>query len=80
MDDNINFMNNMAEEELGQLHAIHVHLNAIADVRRQIKSGPGLSHCVECGDEIPAARQLVIPGVETCVYCQSELENSRSLA
>jgi phage/conjugal plasmid C-4 type zinc finger TraR family protein len=80
MDDNINFMNNMAEEELGQLHAIHVHLNAIADVRRQIKSGPSLSHCTECGDEIPEARRTAIAGVDTCVYCQSQRENAGSLS
>ena len=31
-------------------------------------------NCIECGLEIPSARQIAIPGVETCVGCQSVAE------
>lgn len=72
-----NFMNNIAEEEFGQLHAIHLHMNAVADVRRQLAAQaaqPSLSHCEECGDDIPVARQQLIPGVRLCVYCKQAQE------
>ena len=52
--------NNEEESEMGQLHAIHLHLNAVADVRRALykqASMPSLTHCEECGDEIPTVRQ-----------------------
>lgn len=30
-----------------------------------------LTHCLECGDEIPQARREAIPGCELCVDCKS---------
>ena len=72
-----NFMNNIAEEEFGQLHSIHLHMNAVADVRRQVAAQalqPSLSHCEECGDDIPTERQRLIPGVRLCVYCKQSQE------
>jgi RNA polymerase-binding transcription factor DksA len=32
--------------------------------------GPGLTHCAECGAEIPQARRDALPGVRMCVSCQ----------
>jgi len=69
--------NNEEESEMGQLHAIHLHMNAVADVRRQLEAQalqPSLSHCEECGDDIPAQRQRLIPGVRLCVYCKQAQE------
>jgi phage/conjugal plasmid C-4 type zinc finger TraR family protein len=34
------------------------------------QGGPGLSHCAECGAEIPQARRDAIPGVRLCLTCQ----------
>lgn len=73
-----NFMNNIAEEEFGQLHAIHLNLNAVADVRKQLAeqaARPSLCHCADCGDDIPQKRQQLIPGVRLCFYCQQLKEN-----
>jgi phage/conjugal plasmid C-4 type zinc finger TraR family protein len=67
---------NLEEAEMGQLHAIHNNMNAIAAIRERIGTGPGLSHCEECGDEIPEARRAAIGGVKLCVYCQEYLERS----
>lgn len=70
---------NIAEEEMGQLHAIHNNMNAVANVRRKLEKEalePSLTHCEECGDEIPKARQLAIPGVKMCVFCK-ELSERR---
>jgi phage/conjugal plasmid C-4 type zinc finger TraR family protein len=72
-----NFMSNMAEEEFGQLHAIHNNMNAIANVRRQLEkqaAQPSLEECEECGDEIPLARRKAIPGVRLCVFCKEKQE------
>lgn len=33
--------------------------------------------CVDCGEEIPAARRERLPGVTTCVPCQTRREGRR---
>jgi phage/conjugal plasmid C-4 type zinc finger TraR family protein len=65
---------NLEEAEMGQLHAIHNNMNAIAAVRAKIGVGPGLTHCAECGDRIPKARRLAVAGVQMCVDCQEYAE------
>lgn len=70
---------NEEEAEMGQLHAIHLNMNAVADVQRALAKqvrGPSLSHCEECGEEIPEARQRLMPGVRMCVWCK-EIEERR---
>jgi len=72
-----NFMSNMAEEEMGQLHAIHNNMNAVAAVRRQLEkqaTEPSAEECEECGDEIPEARRLAVPGCKLCVFCKEKQE------
>jgi phage/conjugal plasmid C-4 type zinc finger TraR family protein len=69
--------NNEEEAEMGQLHAIHNNMNAIANVRRQLAKQalePSAEECEECGDEIPEARRLAIPGVKLCVFCKEKQE------
>ena len=69
--------NNEEEAEMGQLHAIHNNMNAIANVRRELEkqaSQPSLTHCEECGDEIPEKRRTLIRGVRLCVFCQEQHE------
>ncbi|EMR0604707.1 hypothetical protein B9Y76_15325 [Stenotrophomonas maltophilia] len=44
--------------------------DAIARARRQLREGPGLEHCEECGAPIPLARRQAVPGVRLCVACQ----------
>jgi phage/conjugal plasmid C-4 type zinc finger TraR family protein len=69
---------NLEEAEMGQLHAIHNNMNAIAAIRAKIGVGPGLTHCQECGDRIPKARRLAVPGVSLCVDCQEYAEKVAS--
>ena len=45
--------------------------DAVRLARQQLPQGESLSHCDECGDEIPEARRAAIPGVQFCVSCQS---------
>jgi len=78
-DDDFEYSNE-AEEEMAQLHSIHVHMNAVADVRRKLEKQaekPSAEICEECGEDIPVARQKAMPGVQHCVYCQALLERNK---
>jgi phage/conjugal plasmid C-4 type zinc finger TraR family protein len=44
--------------------------DAVKRAQSQLPSGPGLSHCADCGQEIPEARRSAIAGVRLCVSCQ----------
>lgn len=46
-------------------------LDAVLNARARLPIGEGTADCVECGDEIPAARRTAMPGATTCVHCQS---------
>ncbi len=46
--------------------------DAVQRVRSRLPSGESLTHCQECGDEIPKARREALKGVRLCVRCQSE--------
>ncbi|MBI9109906.1 TraR/DksA C4-type zinc finger protein [Maridesulfovibrio ferrireducens] len=35
---------------------------------------PSNKYCEECGEEIPEARRVAIPGVRYCIKCQTEME------
>jgi phage/conjugal plasmid C-4 type zinc finger TraR family protein len=48
--------------------------DAIERARAQLPSGPGLSHCEECGEPIPEARRQAVPGVRLCIACQDEAD------
>jgi len=45
--------------------------DGINRARSQLPRGPSLTHCEECGDEIPEARRAAAPGVRFCVTCQT---------
>lgn len=69
--------NNEEEAEMGQLHAIHLSMNAVAATRRKLEAqalNPSAETCDDCGDEIPEKRRLVVPGVRLCVHCQTLAE------
>jgi phage/conjugal plasmid C-4 type zinc finger TraR family protein len=44
--------------------------DGVSRAQRRLATGPGLSHCAECGAEIPEARRKAMPGVRLCVTCQ----------
>lgn len=39
------------------------------------RSGPGYSHCQDCGEEIEKDRRA-IKGVKRCIYCQEIVEKN----
>ncbi|MBT0665742.1 TraR/DksA family transcriptional regulator [Geobacter pelophilus] len=49
--------------------------DALADHYRRRVTGTSLTHCVDCGDPIPAKRQIYSPGCCRCVACQTDFEN-----
>jgi len=51
--------------------------DAIAQARRRLPKGESLERCEDCGEEIPEARRLAVPGVRRCVACQSEVDAER---
>jgi phage/conjugal plasmid C-4 type zinc finger TraR family protein len=50
--------------------------DAIAAARARMPAGESETHCVECGEEIPARRRQALAGVRTCVSCQAELDRA----
>jgi phage/conjugal plasmid C-4 type zinc finger TraR family protein len=44
--------------------------DGILRAKDRLPQGPGLTHCANCGKEIPAPRRAAIPGVKLCVPCQ----------
>jgi phage/conjugal plasmid C-4 type zinc finger TraR family protein len=44
--------------------------------RRLVRGGESLTHCEECGEEIPQRRRELIPGVRLCVDCQTERDKN----
>ncbi|WP_431023934.1 DksA/TraR family C4-type zinc finger protein [Halomonas sp. H5] len=53
--------------------------DAVQRVRSRLPNGESLTHCQECGDEIPKARREALKGVRLCVRCQSE-QDERGVA
>lgn len=67
-------MTNMAEEDYGQLHAIHLNENAVEQVLASIPRGESLEFCEECGDEIPEERRKAVEGCRHCIWCKTQME------
>ena len=45
-----------------------------ASTQAKARHPNGETHCVECDEEIPAARRVYLPHCYTCVDCQELLE------
>ena len=52
--------------------------SAVEMAKSRIPDGESLTHCEDCGAEIPEARRRAVPGVRCCVRCQSERERMQS--
>lgn len=51
--------------------------NYIDLARSQLPTGDSAKYCIECGDEIPEARRLALPGVKHCISCQRERDKQK---
>ena len=73
--------NNEEEAEIAQIQALFTNQNAVDAVRNQLaeqRNRPSAEECEECGEDIPKARQLAIPGVQLCIYCQERQERLKA--
>lgn len=50
--------------------------NAVDFARSKLYCGESLQYCIDCDEEIPEKRRLVLKGVERCVECQNKVDNS----
>ncbi len=48
--------------------------DAVELARSRLPKGESLTHCEECGSDIPEARRKAIAGVRLCITCQQELD------
>ena len=48
--------------------------DAVELARSRLPKGESLTHCEECGVDIPEARRKAIAGVRLCVGCQQQLD------
>jgi phage/conjugal plasmid C-4 type zinc finger TraR family protein len=53
--------------------------DGVSRAKSRLPSGPSLTHCAECGTEIPEARRKAILGVRLCIACQ-EAEDAEAAA
>jgi phage/conjugal plasmid C-4 type zinc finger TraR family protein len=74
--------NNEEEAEMGQIHALHINMNAVANVRNKLAKQakePSLTECEDCGEEIPQARREAVPGVKRCIACQNIIDKRKKV-
>ena len=63
--------------------AVHEQIEAsIEDELQRMRSrrapvGESRTHCAECEEPIPEARQLAVPGVKLCIDCQEARDARR---
>ena len=48
--------------------------------RRKALAEQGAAECIDCGDEIPAARREALPSARRCIGCQTEIERCNTHA
>ena len=68
---------NLEEADMAQLLSTTANADAVARIRAALPTGPSLSHCDECGEEIPQARQLAVKGCKMCIDCQIASERMK---
>jgi phage/conjugal plasmid C-4 type zinc finger TraR family protein len=68
---------NLEESDQAQLLSVTQAFDAVAKIRASLPTGPSLSHCNECGEEIPEARRLALRGCMTCIDCQTLSERRK---
>ena len=52
--------------------------DAVELARSRLPKGESLTHCEECGVEIPEARRKAVAGVRLCITCQQELDQQQA--
>jgi phage/conjugal plasmid C-4 type zinc finger protein, TraR family len=53
---------------------MQARLDLLLQNRPRLPSGISASECEECGDDIPQARRVALPGIQTCAECAQLIE------
>ena len=53
--------------------------DGISRAQSRLPQGPGLTHCADCGAQIPEARRAAIAGVRLCLPCQEAHDREAAL-
>ncbi|QDQ29163.1 TraR/DksA family transcriptional regulator [Chitinimonas arctica] len=53
------------------------HLDELIATQRAALHAKGTPECVDCGEDIPAARRVVFPAARCCIDCQTLRELRR---
>lgn len=64
--------------ELAEAAAAQEVAAKIAESSAQVAPRPSLSHCEDCGEDIPHGRREAMPGVRQCVQCASFDEGEKA--
>lgn len=65
----------MDDADRADKYAAFVRQVSIRNSQTNLEVGAqGLSHCEECGEEIPERRRELFPNTRLCVACKSEIE------
>lgn len=65
-------MDEKYHEQASQLE-LDRRADALAAARRSLE-GTGQDDCTDCGELIPRARRLAVPGAVRCISCQQRYE------
>lgn len=70
----------MTPEDRAQKHELDEYVRNQARGIMTLPTAPSAKYCTDtrCGDEIPEARRLAIPGVQYCAECQQHREQQQS--
>ncbi|QBX86458.1 TraR/DksA family transcriptional regulator [Enterobacter roggenkampii] len=65
----------MSSDIIDQANELVEHRLQLAIQKHRIdKNEVSAKHCSECGEDIPEARRVAMPGCKTCASCQENLE------
>lgn len=53
--------------------------DGIARAQSRLPRGSSRAHCEECGEPIPEARRVALPGVRLCLPCQEAADRAAVL-
>lgn len=52
--------------------------DAVTRARQAMHSGESAEFCENCGEAIPEARRVALPGVHFCVQCQQQRDKQQA--
>ena len=73
MNDTITAFDTAEETDIAQINNLMQNASAVSMVQAALakqSQQPSLEFCETCGDEIPEARRVAVPGCTQCIHCK----------